>query len=227
MGAGCSMGAPEVLHPCVSLDGNALVLFPDNGEPRDLDSRSTGVFYRNGDAAAYADLDNAACEESDGRIWYYDGVNYFAVPCRLYAQRGRAGLRRGRQAVCAGLEPRSATTPPPCGARTGWPKTGAATAEICGKNGGPYSPPFSVSKWFAFRCAPCYNSRRPRTNTPAAARRCLSPAPAAARFGRAAHPHERKGRAVRRLRHLRGLRCRHDLYIPVCVPTGRHHPRLR
>lgn len=34
------------------------------------------------------------------------------------------------------------------------------------KNGGPYSPPFSVSKWFAFRCAPCYNSRRPRTNTP-------------------------------------------------------------
>ena len=79
-GRGVFMGGAEVLHPCVSLDGNALVLFPDNGEPRDLDSRSTGVFYRNGDAAAYADLDNAACEESDGRIWYYDGVNYFAVP---------------------------------------------------------------------------------------------------------------------------------------------------
>ena len=74
------MGGAEILYPCVSADGNSLVLMPDGGAARDLDSRSTGVFYRNGDAASYADLANAAYEASDGRIWYYDGVSYFAVP---------------------------------------------------------------------------------------------------------------------------------------------------
>lgn len=79
-GRGIFMGGAEILYPCVSADGNSLVLMPDGGAARDLDSRSTGVFYRNGDAASYADLANAAYEASDGRIWYYDGVSYFAVP---------------------------------------------------------------------------------------------------------------------------------------------------
>ena len=36
------------------------------------------MFYRSGDMALYADPESACFEESDGRLWYYDGVNYFA-----------------------------------------------------------------------------------------------------------------------------------------------------
>ena len=67
-------------YPCLSADGNAFVLFSHGNVPREEDADSTGVFYRNGDMAAYADPENACFEESDGRIWYYDGVNYFALP---------------------------------------------------------------------------------------------------------------------------------------------------
>ena len=70
----------EILYPCLSADGNTFVLFSDGNVPREEDADSTGVFYRNGDMAAYADPENACFEESDGRIWYYDGVNYFALP---------------------------------------------------------------------------------------------------------------------------------------------------
>lgn len=69
----------DIFYPCLSADGNSFVLFADGGalEPG---SRSTGVFYRNGDVEAYADLENACFRESDGRLWYYDGVQYFALP---------------------------------------------------------------------------------------------------------------------------------------------------
>lgn len=79
-GRGPYVTGPEILYPCLSADGNAFVLFSDGNAPREEDADSTGVFYRNGDMAAYADSENACFEESDGRIWYYDGVNYFALP---------------------------------------------------------------------------------------------------------------------------------------------------
>ena len=79
-GRGPFVTGPEILYPCLSADSNAFVLFSDGGAPREEDAESTGVFYRNGDMAAYADPENACFEESDGRLWYYDGVNYFAVP---------------------------------------------------------------------------------------------------------------------------------------------------
>ena len=53
-GRGLFMGGGEILYPCVSADGNSLVLFADGGAPRDPDSRSTGVFYRGGDMMLYA-----------------------------------------------------------------------------------------------------------------------------------------------------------------------------
>lgn len=96
-GRGLFMGGAEILYPCVSADGSSFVLFADGGVPRELDSRSTGVFYRNGDAAAYSDPANAGYEESDGRIWYYDGVNYFAVPAGYtLGEDGQARNEDGR-----------------------------------------------------------------------------------------------------------------------------------
>lgn len=79
-GRGLFMGGGEILYPCVSADGNSLVLFTDGGIQRDLDSRSTGVFYRNGDMVRYAAPESACFETSDGHVWYYDGVHYFALP---------------------------------------------------------------------------------------------------------------------------------------------------
>lgn len=79
-GRGLFLGGAEILYPCLSEDGNSFVLFPDGGAPRDTDARSTGVFYRNGAMAQYADPANAGFREADGRLWYSDGVHEFAVP---------------------------------------------------------------------------------------------------------------------------------------------------
>ena len=79
-GAGIFMGGAEMLLPVVSADGNALVLFGVNNVPRQTGARDIGVFYRSGNMESYADLANACFEEADGRIWYYDGTQYFAVP---------------------------------------------------------------------------------------------------------------------------------------------------
>ena len=79
-GRGLFLGGAEILYPCLSADGNSFVLFPDGGAARDTDARSTGVFYRNGAMAQYADPANAVFREADGRLWYSDGVHEFAVP---------------------------------------------------------------------------------------------------------------------------------------------------
>ena len=79
-GAGLFMGGAELLLPVVSTDGSALVLFGENNTPRQTGARNTGVFYRGGDVEACADPTNASFEEADGRVWYYDGVRYLAVP---------------------------------------------------------------------------------------------------------------------------------------------------
>lgn len=79
-GCGPYVTGPEILYPCLSADGSAFVLFSDGNAPRAEDAESTGVFYRSGDMALYADPENAGFEASDGRLWYYDGVNYFALP---------------------------------------------------------------------------------------------------------------------------------------------------
>lgn len=78
-GSGPYITGEEVLYPCISADGNSFVLFTADGEAREPGSRSTGVFYRDGNVEAYADLENACFEESDGRLWYFDGVQYFAL----------------------------------------------------------------------------------------------------------------------------------------------------
>lgn len=79
-GAGIYMGGAELLYPAVSTDGNSLVLFGEYDAPRYTGVYTVGVFYRDGNMEAYADPENACFEQSDGRLWYYDGVRYFAVP---------------------------------------------------------------------------------------------------------------------------------------------------
>lgn len=79
-GRGPFVTGPEILYPCLSADGNAFVLFSDGNLPREADAESTGVFYRNGDMALYAKPEQASFEEADGRLWYDDGVNRFALP---------------------------------------------------------------------------------------------------------------------------------------------------
>ena len=79
-GLGPFISGEEILYPCLSADGNAFVLFADGNVPRAPGCRSTGVFYRNGDVEAYADLKNASYEKADGHLWYYDGVQCFALP---------------------------------------------------------------------------------------------------------------------------------------------------
>lgn len=79
-GRGLFLGGAEILYPCLSADGNSFVLFPDGGAARDTDARSTGVFYRNGAMAQYADPANAGFREADGRLWYSDGIHEVAVP---------------------------------------------------------------------------------------------------------------------------------------------------
>lgn len=79
-GLGPFVGGSDILYPCLSEDGNAFVFFTESGNTISSDSLSTGVFYRDGDVGKYADLKNASFSESDGRLWYFDGVRYFALP---------------------------------------------------------------------------------------------------------------------------------------------------
>lgn len=79
-GAGIYIGGAELLYPCLSDDGNSFVLFGAENAPREAGAKNTGVFYRDGDAEAYTELDDAFFGGEDNELWYYDGVQYHAVP---------------------------------------------------------------------------------------------------------------------------------------------------
>ena len=84
-------------YPRLSQDGSSLALYVTASETQTPDGSYSGVFYRDGDAAAYADLTRAGFSEDGGRLWYYDGAEYFAVP-EGYAvgQDGRAYDANGK-----------------------------------------------------------------------------------------------------------------------------------
>ena len=84
-------------YPRLSQDGSSLALYVTASETQAPDGSYSGVFYRDGDAAAYADLTQAGFSEDGGRLWYYDGAEYFAVP-EGYAvgQDGRAYDANGK-----------------------------------------------------------------------------------------------------------------------------------
>lgn len=67
---------------CPSEDGNSFTL--SNGYPGRYgnDARFDGVFYRNGDIAAYTDMDSAQFyydNDDDTCLWYYDGMNRYCL----------------------------------------------------------------------------------------------------------------------------------------------------
>lgn len=61
-------------------DGNSFTLFFEASDTNAPDGTYEGVFYRNGDADLYAELDDAEFYASDGRLRYYDGENIFFLP---------------------------------------------------------------------------------------------------------------------------------------------------
>lgn len=66
---------------CPSADRNSFTLFFEASETQSPDGTYEGVFYREADAATYADLSKAEfSENSSGHLTYYDGVNVFYLP---------------------------------------------------------------------------------------------------------------------------------------------------
>ena len=64
----------------MSVSDHSFELFFIASDTQSPDGTFSGVFYRNGDAEAYADIENAGFVELGGHMWYYDGVEYFALP---------------------------------------------------------------------------------------------------------------------------------------------------
>lgn len=89
-GMGIYLGGEEILYPCLSSDGDAFVLFTAGNKPRESGAYDTGVFYRNGDVKQYAELEKAQFEQSDDRMWYYDGARYIAMPAGYTIENGVA-----------------------------------------------------------------------------------------------------------------------------------------
>lgn len=81
---GDGLGVYLFLNGCgyfaVSPDGNSFTLFFEASDTNAPDDTYEGVFYRNGDADLYAELDDAEFYASDGHLRYYDGENIFFLP---------------------------------------------------------------------------------------------------------------------------------------------------
>lgn len=67
-------------YPRISYDGSSLELFFTPSKTQTPDGSFSGVFYTDADAGLYSDIEKAEFTDIAGRLWYYDGVNYFAVP---------------------------------------------------------------------------------------------------------------------------------------------------
>lgn len=78
-------------HPTVLADGSAMTLHPlQTGIIAAEMGEFSGVFYRDADFS-HTNLSQASFVELDGHTWYYDGLNYFALPeGYTVAEDGRA-----------------------------------------------------------------------------------------------------------------------------------------
>lgn len=63
---------------CPAEDANSFTLFP--AEDAVTDGSFMGVFYRDGDSSAYANLAESGFTEASGHLFYYDGVHSYALP---------------------------------------------------------------------------------------------------------------------------------------------------
>ena len=185
----------------VSPDGNSFTLFFEASDTNAPDGTYEGVFYRNGDADLYAELDDAEFYASDGHLRYYDGENIFFLP-DTYAVAADGLAYDGAGNVFA----------------AGWDMPYYDPADDWGDNwANNWTDPYKKKKQrnaFAFRCFLSYHNRyaalfflciclvTARTPAPPWAVLALSgpwapSADTAGGAGRAAAPSGRAGRACR------------------------------
>lgn len=67
-------------YPRLDVGGRSLELFFTAGDTQSPDGSFSGVFYKDGKADEYADIDKKDFVSQDGHIWYFDGVQYYALP---------------------------------------------------------------------------------------------------------------------------------------------------
>lgn len=67
-------------YPRISADGNSFELFFASSDTQSPDGSFCGVFYRDGNVSEYANTEKSEFVEQSGHLYYYDGVNYFALP---------------------------------------------------------------------------------------------------------------------------------------------------
>lgn len=67
-------------YPRISADGHSFELFFTPSETQSPDGSYSGVFYKDAKAEEYADIDKKDFVSQDGHMWYFDGVQYYALP---------------------------------------------------------------------------------------------------------------------------------------------------
>lgn len=67
-------------YPRISANGSSFELFFSASDTQTPDGTFSGVFYKDAKADEYTRLDKKEFLEQDGHMWYYDGVQYYALP---------------------------------------------------------------------------------------------------------------------------------------------------
>lgn len=67
-------------YPRLDVGGRSLELFFTAGDTQSPDGSFSGVFYKDAKADEYADIDKKDFVSQDGHMWYFDGVQYYALP---------------------------------------------------------------------------------------------------------------------------------------------------
>lgn len=67
-------------YPRLDVGGRSLELFFTAGDTQGPDGSFSGVFYKDAKADEYADIDKKDFVSQDGHMWYFDGVQYYALP---------------------------------------------------------------------------------------------------------------------------------------------------
>ncbi len=67
-------------YPRISANGHSFELFFTPSDTQSPDGSYSGVFYKDGKADEYAVIDKKDFVSQDGHMWYFDGVQYYALP---------------------------------------------------------------------------------------------------------------------------------------------------
>lgn len=78
-------------YPRISADGRSFELFFTSSDTQSPDGSYSGVFYKDAKADEYADIDKKDFVSQNGHMWYFDGVQYYALPdCYTVKEDGLA-----------------------------------------------------------------------------------------------------------------------------------------